>query len=168
MFFIDQHVAAERVLYEQFVHQVKADGIPVQGLLLPATIEVTSQQLNTLNAHSALFEKLGFEIEQFGGNTILVRTIPAMLATSSIVMTVTDLLDRLPQNAIPPDELLGVQDDALIMLACKSAVKAGDALTMDEMVAVGQGPIPSKITVQLPARTSNRCRDEKKRIGKPV
>lgn len=150
VFFIDQHVAAERVLYEQFVHQLKADGIPVQGLLLPATIEVTSQQLTTLNAHTALFEKLGFEIEQFGGNTILVRTIPAMLATSSIVMTVTDLLDRLPQNEIPPDELLGVQDDALIMLACKSAVKAGDSLTMDEMVALVKDLSQAKLPFNCP------------------
>ena len=150
VFFIDQHVAAERVLYEQFVHQLKADGIPVQGLLLPATIEVTSQQLTTLNAHTALFEKLGFEIEQFGGNTILVRTIPAMLATSSIAMTVTDLLDRLPQNEIPPDELLGVQDDALVMLACKSAVKAGDSLTMDEMVALVKDLSQAKLPYNCP------------------
>lgn len=150
VFFIDQHVAAERVLYEQFVHQLKADGIPVQGLLLPATIEVTSQQLTTLNAHTALFEKLGFEIEQFGGNTILVRTIPAMLATSSIAMTVTDLLDRLPQNEIPPDELLGVQDDALVMLACKSAVKAGDSLTMDEMVALVKDLSQAKLPFNCP------------------
>ncbi len=150
VFFIDQHVAAERVLYEQFVHQLKADGIPVQGLLLPATIEVTSQQLTTLNAHTELFKKLGFEIEQFGGNTILVRSIPAMLATSSIAKTVTDLLDRLPQNAIPPDELLGVQDDALIMLACKSAVKGGDSLTMEEMVALVKDLSKAKLPFNCP------------------
>ena len=136
VFFIDQHVAAERVLYEHFVQQLKADGIPVQGLLLPVTVEITPQQLTTLHARTNLFEKLGFEFEQFGGNTILVRSIPAMLATSSVATTVTDLLDRLPQTVTPSDELLDVQDEALIMLACKSAVKAGDALTMNEMVAL--------------------------------
>ena len=150
VFFIDQHVAAERVLYEQFVRQLKADGIPVQGLLLPATIEVTSQQLATINAHTELIKKLGFELEQFGGNTILVRSIPAMLPTSSIAVTVTDLLDRLPHTAIPSDELLGVQDEALIMLACKSAVKAGDSLTMDEMVALVKDLSQAKLPFNCP------------------
>ena len=150
VYFIDQHVAAERVLYEHFVQQFKADGIPVQGLLLPATIEATPQQLTTLGAHTELFKKLGFEIEQFGGNTLLVRSIPTMLSTSSVAMTVTDLLDRLPQTAIPPDDLLGVQDDALIMLACKSAVKAGDSLTMNEMVALIKDLSQAKLPFNCP------------------
>ena len=150
VFFIDQHVAAERVLYEHFVQQLKADGIPVQGLLLPATIEATPQQLTTLGAHAELFKKLGFELEQFGGNTLLVRSIPTMLATSSVAMTVTDLLDRLPQTATPPDDLLDVQDEALIMLACKSAVKAGDSLTMNEMVALVKDLSQAKLPFNCP------------------
>ena len=150
VFFIDQHVAAERVLYEHFVQQLKADGIPVQGLLLPVTVEITPQQLTTLHARTNLFEKLGFEFEQFGGNTILVRSIPAMLATSSVETTVTDLLDRLPQTVTPSDELLDVQDEALIMLACKSAVKAGDALTMNEMVALVKDLSQAKLPFTCP------------------
>ena len=47
IFFIDQHVASERVLYERFVNQMQADGITVQGLLLPVTLEATPQQLST-------------------------------------------------------------------------------------------------------------------------
>jgi DNA mismatch repair protein MutL len=138
------------VLYEHFVQQLKADGIPVQGLLLPVTVEATPQQITTLNAHTALFEKLGFELEQFGGNTILVRSIPTMLATSSVAMTVTDLLDRLPQTVSPSDELLDVQDEALIMLACKSAVKAGDSLTMNEMVALVKDLSQAKLPFNCP------------------
>ena len=150
VFIIDQHVAAERVLYEHFVQQLKSDGIPVQGLLLPVTVEATPQQITTLNAHTALFAKLGFELEQFGGNTILVRSIPTMLATSSVAMTVTDLLDRLPQTVSPSDELLEVQDEALIMLACKSAVKAGDSLTMNEMVALVKDLSQAKLPFNCP------------------
>jgi DNA mismatch repair protein MutL len=150
VFIIDQHVAAERVLYEHFVQQLKSDGIPVQGLLLPVTVEATPQQITTLHAHTALFEKLGFELEQFGGNTILVRSIPTMLSTSSVAMTVTDLLDRLPQTVSPSDELLDVQDEALIMLACKSAVKAGDSLTMNEMVALVKDLSQAKLPFNCP------------------
>ena len=82
IFFIDQHVAAERVLYERFVNQMEADGIPVQGLLLPVTLEATAQQLGTLKIHGDIFKKLGFDLEEFGGNTILIRAIPAPLADS--------------------------------------------------------------------------------------
>ena len=131
---IDQHVAAERVLYERFIEQLKADGIPVQGLLLPVTIEFNSQQLDTFNAHEGLFRTLGFDVEPFGGNTILVRSIPAPLPVRLVVNTVTDLLDRIATIGQPSTEMLEIQDRALITLACKSAVKAGDPLTMEEMV----------------------------------
>ncbi len=131
---IDQHVAAERVLYERFIEQLKADGIPVQGLLLPVTIEFNSQQLDTFNAHEGLFRTLGFDVEPFGGNTILVRSIPAPLPVRLVVNTVTDLLDRIATIGQPSVEMLEIQDRALITLACKSAVKAGDPLTMEEMV----------------------------------
>ena len=134
VFLIDQHVADERVLYERFVEQLKTDGIPVQGLLLPVTIEATPQQLTVLNAHSELFEKLGFDMERFGGRTILVRSIPATLPTRLVNVTVTDLLDGIGSAVTPAAEYLEVQDKALITLACKSAVKAGDVLTMEEMV----------------------------------
>ena len=134
VFLIDQHVAAERVLYEHFVEQLNADGIPVQGLLLPVTIEATPQQLTALDAHSELFERLGFDVERFGGRTILVRSIPATLPTRLVNVTVTDLLDGIGSAVTPTVEHLEVQDKALITLACKSAVKAGDVLTMEEMV----------------------------------
>jgi len=134
VFIIDQHVAAERVLYERFMEQLKSDGIPVQGLLLPVTIEVNSHQLNTFNAHEGLFRELGFDVEPFGGNTILVRSIPAPLPVRLASDTVIDLLDKIATIEQPAVELLEIQDRALITLACKSAVKAGDPLTMEEMV----------------------------------
>jgi DNA mismatch repair protein MutL len=144
IFFIDQHVAAERVLYERFVNQMQADGIPVQGLLLPVTLEATPQQLSALKIHGDIFEKLGFDLEEFGGNTILIRAIPSPLPTRVAAQTVTDLLDKLPEEPhtdvqLPEEPHTDVQlpeaiDNALITLACKSAVKAGDTLDTKEMM----------------------------------
>ena len=134
VFIIDQHVAAERVLYERFSEQLKTDGISVQGLLLPVTMELNSQQLNAFNAHERLFRTLGFDVEPFGGNTILVRSVPAPLPIRLVVNTVTDVLDKIETMGQPSIEMLEIQDRALITLACKSAVKAGDPLTMEEMV----------------------------------
>ena len=134
IFFIDQHVAAERVLYERFVNQMQADGIPVQGLLLPVTLEATPQQLSALKIHGDIFEKLGFDLEEFGGNTILIRAIPSPLPTRVAAQTVTDLLDKLPEEPHTDVQLPEAIDNALITLACKSAVKAGDTLDTKEMM----------------------------------
>ena len=134
IFFIDQHVAAERVLYERFVHQMQADGIPVQGLLLPVTLEATPQQLSALKIHGDIFKQLGFDLEDFGGNTILIRAIPSPLPTRVAAQTVTDLLDKLPEAPHTDVQLPEAIDNALITLACKSAVKAGDTLDTKEMM----------------------------------
>ena len=134
IFFIDQHVAAERVLYERFVNQLKTDGIPVQGLLLPVTVEVTPQQLAILKVHAELFSKVGFELEEFGANTILIRAIPAPLPTKTVSQTITDLLDKLTEKPHTEVEIPKAIDDALITLACRSAVKAGDSLDTKEMI----------------------------------
>ena len=134
IFFIDQHVAAERVLYERFVNQLEVDGIPVQGLLLPVTLETTPQQLGTLKIHGDIFKKLGFDLEEFGGNTILIRAIPSPLPTRVAAQTVTDLLDKLPTVPHTEVQIPEAVDNALITLACKSAVKAGDTLDTKEMM----------------------------------
>ena len=134
IFFIDQHVAAERVLYERFVNQMQAEGIPVQGLLLPVTLEATPQQLSILKVHGDIFNKLGFDLEEFGGNTILIRAIPSPLPTRVAAQTITDLLDKLPEAPHTEVQLPEAIDNALITLACKSAVKAGDTLDTKEMI----------------------------------
>lgn len=134
IFFVDQHVAAERVLYERFVGQVESDGIPVQGLLLPVTLEVTPQQLGVVKTHGDIFKKLGFDLEEFGGNTLLIRAIPSPLPTRVAAQTVTDLLDKLPESPHTEVNIPEAMDNALITLACKSAVKAGDTLDTKEML----------------------------------
>lgn len=134
IFVIDQHVASERVLYERLVTQLQSNGIPIQGLLLPVTLEITSQQLGTFEQHQDLFRQLGFEIEKFGGQTLLVRGIPSMVPTRLVATVVTDLIDHLSESVTGDVELLEVHDQAMTMLSCRSAVKAGDRLTMEEMI----------------------------------
>ena len=136
VFIIDQHVASERVLYERYVTQFKEEDVPSQGLLLPVTIEAVQQQLATFDRHIDLFEKIGFDIENFGGSTILVRAVPPILSTRLVTTAVVDLLDQLAESESSEIDMLKIQDDALIMLSCRSAVKAGDKLTMEEMISL--------------------------------
>ena len=150
IYFIDQHVAAERVLYERFVNQLKTDGIPVQGLLLPVTLEATPQQIAILKVHGDLFAKLGFELEEFGANTILIRAIPAPLPTRTASETITDLLDKLPEQPHTEVEIPAALDDALITLACRSAVKAGDTLDTKEMINLVRELSEAKLPFNCP------------------
>ena len=131
---IDQHVASERVLYERLVNQIRDDGVPSQGLLLPITIELTPPQLSVFDQEKDLFDQLGFEIEKFGGQTLIVRSIPSMIPNSIVSTTVTDLIDHLSDSANGGVEVLDVHDQVMTMLSCKSAIKAGDRLQMEEMI----------------------------------
>jgi DNA mismatch repair protein MutL len=133
-FFIDQHIASERVLYERFLQQLQADGIPMQGLLLPVTIELTAAQLTIFNEQIELFKEIGFDVEAFGGNTILVRAVPSTLPNSEVADAMLELIDNLSDDTGKEDRLLEAQEQALITLACHSAVKAGTQLAMEEMV----------------------------------
>ena len=150
VFFIDQHVAAERVLYERFVNQLAEDGIPVQGLMLPVTLETTPQQIAILKAHEELFKQLGFELEEFGGNTILIRAIPSILPTRTAAETITDLLDKLPEQPHTEVEIPEALDNALITLACRSAVKAGDTLDTKEMINLVRELSETKLPFNCP------------------
>ena len=150
IFFIDQHVASERVLYERFVNQMEADGVSMQELLLPVTLEVTAEQLGTLKVHGDIFSKLGFDLDEFGGDTILIRAIPSLLPTRVAAQTVTDLLDQLPTQPHTEVQLPEAIDKALITLACKSAVKAGDALDTKEMVHLIQDLSETKLPFNCP------------------
>lgn len=150
VFFIDQHVAAERVLYERFVNQLKSNGIPVQGLLLPVTVEATPQQIAIFKVHGEIFEKLGFELEEFGGNTILIRAMPAPLPTRAAAQTITDILDKLPEQPHAEVALPKAIDDALITLACRAAVKAGDTLDAKEMINLVRELSEAKLPFNCP------------------
>jgi len=133
-FIIDQHIASERVLYERFLQQLQADGIPSQGLLLPVTVELNAAQLTIFNENIELFKEIGFDVEAFGGNTILVRAIPSTLPNSKAAAAIMELIDYLSDDTGNEDRLLEAQKQALITLACHSAVKAGEQLAMEEMV----------------------------------
>ncbi|HIE26188.1 TPA: DNA mismatch repair endonuclease MutL [Candidatus Poribacteria bacterium] len=134
VFFIDQHIASERVLYERFLRQLQADGIPGQGLLLPVTVELSATQLAIFNEHIELFREIGFDVEAFGGNTILVRAVPSTLPNSETAEAIMELIDNLSDDTGKEDRLLEAQGQALVILACHSAVKAGAKLAMEEMV----------------------------------
>ena len=126
MYLIDQHVAHERVLYEELQNQPSQ--IASQGLLEPLTIELSPDQATVWEEYQSVFNTLGFVLEPFGEKTILVRAVPAMLAGGDVAACVLEILGELEEG--PADAR---EHRTRASLACHSAVKAGQTLSMQEM-----------------------------------
>ncbi|MFC1989018.1 DNA mismatch repair endonuclease MutL [Chloroflexota bacterium] len=128
LYLIDQHAAHERVLFEQIKHQVSYQGIEVQGLLEVATLEVTPQQDAVLKSNYEKLAQFGFSIEPFGDRTYLVRTVPALLHRKDWAGALRELLD-----SPPGEDKSDWTEKSAISIACHSAVRAGQALSNDEI-----------------------------------
>lgn len=129
LYLIDQHAAHERVLFEKVQAQRAQQGVEVQSLLEPLTIELDPRQEEMLKGGEHILGRFGFGIEPFGERTILLRTVPAMLAGKGIEGAVKEALESLDEDSDPArtDERLAAS------LACHGAVRAGQVLTQDEM-----------------------------------
>lgn len=126
--FIDQHIADERVIYEKLKSQMEQSAVSSQGLLLPLTVELSPAQMSALDIAMELLTDMGFELERFGGRTVIIRAVPALMQRGDIKQIVTDLIDQVASSYNGQDKLK-LQEELLIMSACRSAIQAGDALT---------------------------------------
>ncbi len=130
---IDQHAAHERILYEQILESLDSQNrASSQKLLFPETVELSSQEFLELQNNSELFDRLGFEIQSLGGRTVIVSALPALAknGTSQLLKQVLD--EILDQNKEKREQNQVIAS----ALACRSAVKSGDVLTLTEMRAL--------------------------------
>jgi len=135
MYLIDQHAAHERVLYEQLREQQRGSGVAVQGLLSPQAVELTAEQLVVLEAQASQLEELGFDVEPFGGRTVLIRALPAILQKSSPAQLLVGVLDDLAIEALSGSRPMARDVESRLMATvCKqAAIKAGQTLSVEEM-----------------------------------
>jgi len=128
LYLIDQHAAHERVRFDK-VREQREQRIPeVQGLLEPVTFEVTPRQDATIKECLDNLADFGFSIGEFGDRTYLVRTVPALLARDDWPAMLRELLDELSGESKTHWE-----ERIVASIACHGAVKAGQALSDDEM-----------------------------------
>ncbi len=128
LYLIDQHAAHERVLFEKIKHQRSRQEIEVQGLLEPATLEVSPKQEEVLKSYYEDLAEFGFSFEPFGDRTYLVRAVPVLLHEKDWMGMVRELLDSLSGG-----DRGDWAESAAISMACHGAVRAGQTLTEDEM-----------------------------------
>ncbi len=129
---IDQHVAHERVLYEEAQKAFAGEARPSQTVLFPTTLELAPDEFARLLELIPNLERLGFRMREFGPNTVVVDGIPSDVAWGREREILRDVLDRSGEAQGGADFL----DKLAANYACKAAVKAGDALTPEEMVSV--------------------------------
>lgn len=138
---VDQHAAHERVVFERVRAAMRRGGVPAQTFLVPLSIELDARQMRTLEDSSADLTELGLETEPFGGNTVLLKSLPAAIRDDKGARLLTDLLDDLGGvGANPCGGAKAVVQERLdavaATIACHGSVRAGQKLAMDEMRAL--------------------------------
>lgn len=131
---IDQHSAHERVLYEEFMRSLESGSAPAQRLLLPITLHLGPAEGDAFELNREYLEKLGFEIEGFGGNTLIVSTVPMPHRRFDAERCLRETLD-----ALTGDRVAGTatrHEHLAATVACKAAIKAGEQLSTAEMRAL--------------------------------
>jgi len=129
---IDQHALHERILYEHLRHRILEGGVERQKLLIPETVECSATESVALLEHEDLLKEIGFEIQDFGGTTILLMSYPALIPRGSLSRIVKDFGEQLVQTdgKTTRRDLL---DHMLHTMACRAAIKSGQRLTLEEM-----------------------------------
>ena len=150
MYLIDQHAAHERIVFEQVLAERGNRAATSQGLLTPATVQLTTRQQEVIAPLNDLLTSYGFEWEPFGDDAILLRAMPATLKESEAAQALLEVLDERSGGDIDASDSIlpppchsreGGNTDAVDMrerriaatIACHSTVRAGQTLSLSEM-----------------------------------
>ena len=129
---IDQHVAHERVLFEQAMERLTTGRMESQRLLAPMLVELSPSQRQALAGHAEALDRFGLEVEDFGGGSVRLTALPALLdpaACEAAVRALADDLDGLDRGSRVDDALRRIA----ATMACHAAVKANYPLTLEKM-----------------------------------
>ncbi len=129
---IDQHVAHERVLFEQAMDRLTTGRMESQRLLAPIVIELSPSQRQALAQHAEALDRFGLDVEEFGGSSLRLAAVPAVLEPAeceAAVRALADDLDGIGQTSRMDDALRRIA----ATMACHAAVKANYPLTLEKM-----------------------------------
>ncbi len=133
----DQHAAHEKINYSKYVDQIKRKKINVQSLLAPISVSIKPSELEVINGLKTNLMEYGFELEIFGKNEILIRSIPSIMGVAISYGLAKDLIDIFKENIdqisnqVKPEDLDFIKDIVSIF-ACRRSIKAGDKIAVSE------------------------------------
>lgn len=132
LYIIDQHAAHERVLYEKTLYGMKERTFTSQYLSPPIILNLSMQEAHLLTEHMDLFTKIGFEIENFGGDSFAVRAVPDNLFSIAKKELLMEMLDSLSDD-ITSAEAPDIIGEKIASMSCKAAVKGNAKLSVAEV-----------------------------------
>ncbi len=131
MLLVDQHAAHERLKYEEFKRDMERNDVVSQLLLEPVAIKLSGAEMGAYYENEQVFTTLGFECEEFGENTVLIRSVPCDLPVGDIEELFIELLTQCTNSK---KELISERNERLgYTIACKAAIKANHSMSMMEM-----------------------------------
>ncbi len=134
---VDQHAAHERILYEKFRQAGLREKVIAQPLLLPEVVTLSPADHGLLMGNIDILKETGMEIEPFGGHTVMIKSLPAILGHLNPQGLLQDLIGQLAGEG-PTVSWQDKREKILISLACQGAVKAGQVLSEGEVVRLCQ------------------------------
>ena len=129
---IDQHVAHERVLYEKLALKFHKREVEVQGLLVPRTFELSATQRAVLDHALEELRQSGFDVEPFGGSSVVVRSVPLVVRDEDCRQLLLEVLDGVDRTDRTVD-LSRLSDRLAVNMACRAAIKVNTRLTEEKM-----------------------------------
>ncbi len=134
MFLIDQHAAHERKRFEMLKKDYQDRGVAGQRLLAPVVLDVDSKELQIIRDNKKTFEKMGFDIKEFGKNSALVYETPFISDEEDIKALALEVIEGMGDSR--PLGILSFEERILDTISCKYAIKANKKLSMLEMEAL--------------------------------
>ncbi len=137
LFLCDQHAAHEKINYERYVDQLKKKKVNTQQLLSPVTITLKPSEFEIIDDIRENMGPFGFEIDVFGKNEIILRSIPTIMGVSIDHAVAKDIIDIIKENVAEIKEELQVEDlnfikDLVAIFACRRSIKAGDKISIQQ------------------------------------
>jgi DNA mismatch repair protein MutL len=129
---IDQHALHERILFGQMQERLRSGPLESQRLLIPEPVELPAAQAALVLEQRAALAELGLEVADFGGNTLVVQSYPALLGKRGPRGVLKAVVEYLATRERPPGRE-ALLNDLLALMACHGAVRAGDALSPEEV-----------------------------------
>lgn len=132
MYLIDQHAAKERCNYEKFKKELGKPNIEVTPLLFPITLEFTNSEFMILKENLDILKNLKFEIEEFGINSVIIKSHPTWMAEGFSENTMRKIIEIIIENK-KDFSIEKFNEKVATLMSCKGAIKANTSLSIDEM-----------------------------------
>jgi DNA mismatch repair protein MutL len=129
---VDMHAAHERIMYERLKIAMASEGLSGQPLLVPESLAVSQREADCAEEHISVFQKLGFELQRLGPETLAIRQIPALLKQAEANRLVADVLADLMEYGTS-DRIQAHINELLGTMACHGAIRANRRLALPEM-----------------------------------